>query len=188
LKPKKLLDYKKWEFEKTPFITMLKFKLSIIFILILFFDCLGQFKIQIDEVYEPKVRIAIDMIKNTDASYFCMLSDYCSQIKITDDTSMRELKDGIINIPLKIVSTPSLNRLSSWIVRQAFLLRMEDVGKNLAYRDKMFLANKYEMEFSSKLPKENLNSLRFKLKQFFESRKNDPYEIKFKSEKDTLIH
>jgi hypothetical protein len=151
-----------------------------------------SFKIIIeDKVYEPKILTAIEQIRTTDASYYCMLTDYCTRIKI-EKQPHKEADSTIMYIPLSIVCSPSLNRLSAWIVRESFLLRMKDVGKNLASKDKLYLANKYELEFLAKLPKEHPNSLRERLKRFFESKKNQlpdtpPEEDKPESKDDQSV-
>lgn len=150
------------------------------------FNSFGQLSFRIiieDKVYEPKILTAIEQIRTTDASYYCMLTDYCTRINI-EKQPHKQPDSTVMYIPLSIVCSPSLNRLSAWIVRESFLLRMNDVGKNLASKDKLYLANKYELEFLNKLPKENPNSLRERLKRFLDFKKNDPNEIQEEKEKE----
>jgi hypothetical protein len=150
-----------------------KLLISFIFLTI---NSFGQFKILTDPTYEPKLRSSIELIKETDAGYYCLLNDYCSQIRITSDSIPNQFQDGIIIVPLRLVSSPSLNNLSCWLVYQSYMLRITEVGKTLTYVEKTKLAHQYESNFRIKLPKEYGNSLRERMKKFFDMLRNDPYE------------
>jgi hypothetical protein len=81
-----------------------------------------------------------------------------------------------MNVPLRLVSSPSLNNLSSWMVNESYRLRLEDVGKTLSRSSKDSLCFRYEQTFRTKLPKEYGTSLRERMRKFFYYLMNDPYE------------
>ena len=145
-------------------------------IIILSLNCYSQFKIITDETYEPKLRTAINLIRETDAGYYCLFVDYCTQIRISSDSIPKQFNDGIMNVPLRLVSSPSLNNLSSWMVNESYRLRLEDVGKTLTKSSKDSLCFSYEKTFRIKLPKEYGTSLRERMRKFFDYLMNDPYE------------
>jgi len=140
-------------------------------------NCLSQFKIITDATYEPKLRTAINLIRETDAGYYCLFTDYCTQIRISSDSIPKQFNDGIMNVPLRLVSSPSLNNLSSWMVNESYRLRLDDVGKTLSRPSKDSLCFRYEQTFRTKLPKEYGTSLRERMRKFFDYLLNDPYEI-----------
>jgi hypothetical protein len=139
-------------------------------------NCLSQFKIITDATYEPKLRTAINLIRETDAGYYCLFTDYCTQIRISSDSIPKQFNDGVMNIPLRLVSSPSLNNLSSWMVNESYRLRLDDVGKTLSKSSKDSLCFRYEHNFRIKLPKEYGTSLRERMRKFFDYLLNDPYE------------
>jgi hypothetical protein len=139
-------------------------------------NCLSQFKIITDATYEPKLRTAINLIRETDAGYYCLFTDYCTQIRISSDSIPKQFNDGIMNVPLRLVSSPSLNNLSSWMVNESYRLRLDDVGKTLSRPSKDSLCFRYEQTFRTKLPKEYGTSLRERMRKFFDCLLNDPYE------------
>jgi hypothetical protein len=145
-------------------------------IFLLPFNCLSQFKIITDGTYEPKLRTAINLIRETDAGYYCLFVDYCTQIRISSDSIPKQFNDGVMNVPLRLVSSPSLNNLSSWMVNESYRLRLEDVGKILSKSSKDSLCFRYEQTFRTKLPKEYGTSLRERMRKFFDYIMNDPYE------------
>jgi hypothetical protein len=145
-------------------------------IIILSLNCYSQFKIITDGTYEPKLRTAINLIRETDAGYYCLFVDYCTQIRISSDSIPKQFNDGIMNVPLRLVSSPSLNNLSSWMVNESYRLRLEDVGKTLSKPSKDSLCFRYEQTFRTKLPKEYGTSLRERMRKFFYYLLNDPYE------------
>lgn len=136
----------------------------------------GQFNVIVDPIYEPKVRASLELIKETDASYYCMFNDYCSQIRITNDSIPNQFQDGIIQIPLRLISGTSLNNISCWIVNQTYRLRMTEVSKNIKNQELESLSHKYEAIFKSKLPREYSNSFKDRLRKFFDNLIKDPYE------------
>jgi len=153
--------------------------MKIFYGLILFllpFNCLSQFKVIIDPTYEPKVRTAINLIRETDAGYFCLFTDYCSQIRISSDSIPKQFNDGVMNIPLRLVSSPSLNNLAAWMVNRAYHLRLDDVANHLKKETMDSLSHSYEINFVRKLPKEYGTSLREIMRKFFDYLLNDPYE------------
>ena len=139
-------------------------------------NCFPQFKILTDQTYEPKLRTAINLIRETDAGYYCLFVDYCTQIRISSDSIPKQFSDGVMNIPLRLVSSPSLNNLSSWMVNESYRLRLDDVGKTLSRSSKDSLCFRYEHNFRIKLPKEYGTSLRERMRKFFDYLLNDPYE------------
>ena len=139
-------------------------------------NCFPQFKIITDGTYEPKLRTAINLIRETDAGYYCLFVDYCTQIRISSDSIPKQFNDGVMNVPLRLVSSPSLNNLSSWMVNESYRLRLEDVGKTLSKSSKDSLCFRYEHNFRIKLPKEYGTSLRERMRKFFDYLLNDPYE------------
>ena len=139
-------------------------------------NCYSQFKIITDATYEPKLRTAINLIRETDAGYYCLFTDYCTQIRISSDSIPKQFNDGIMNVPLRLVSSPSLNNLSSWMVNESYRLRLDDVGKTLSRPSKDSLCFRYEQTFRTKLPKEYGTSLRERMRKFFDYLLNDPYE------------
>ena len=147
-------------------------------------NCLPQFKILTDQTYEPKLRTAINLIRETDAGYYCLFVDYCTQIRISSDSIPKQFSDGVMNVPLRLVASPSLNNLSSWMVNQSYRLRLDDVGKTLSKSSVDSLCFRYEQTFRNKLPKEYGTSLRERMRKFFDYLINDPYE-KYQGQDDT---
>lgn len=139
-------------------------------------NCFPQFKILTDQTYEPKLRTAINLIRETDAGYYCLFVDYCTQIRISSDSIPKQFSDGVMNVPLRLVASPSLNNLSSWMVNESYRLRLDDVGKTLSKSSVDSLCFRYEQTFRTKLPKEYGTSLRERMRKFFDHLINDPYE------------
>ena len=139
-------------------------------------NCFPQFKIITDQTYEPKLRTAINLIRETDAGYYCLFTDYCTQIRISSDSIPKQFNDGVMNVPLRLVSSPSLNNLASWMVNRAYHLRLDEVANHLREQTKDSLCFRYEQTFRTKLPKEYGTSLRERMRKFFDYIMNDPYE------------
>jgi hypothetical protein len=136
----------------------------------------SQFKIICDQTYEPKIRTAIKVIKETDSGAFCLFTDYCQQIRISDDTIPKFFSDGLINVPLRLISQRSFNNISSWFVRQSYGLRLTDVNPNMDPEIRQEMILMYELEFNKKLPREYGNSFKERLRKFFDSLSDEPYE------------
>lgn len=139
-------------------------------------NCFPQFNILTDETYEPKLRSAIELIKETDAGYYCLFVDYTSQIRISSDSIPKQFSDGVMNVPLRVVASPSLNNLASWMVNQSYRLRLDDVAKNLSKNQVDSLCFRYEQTFRRKLPREYGTSFKERMRQFFDYLTKDPYE------------
>lgn len=135
----------------------------------------SQFRILVDETFNLKIQSAVELIKENDATSFVIVSDYCDKILISADT-IASSTDGIINIPLKVVASPSLNLLASTIVRHSYKLRLEDVAQQLTEKERELLCHNYEMMFQKKLPKEYGNSWKDKFRKIIDKIKNDPYQ------------
>jgi hypothetical protein len=149
--------------------------LTFVFIM-LTLNSLSQFKIITDETYEPKLRSAINLMRETDAGYYCLFIDYTSQIRISSDSIPKQFSDGVMNVPLRVVSAPSMNNLASWMVNQSYRLRLDDVAKNLSKNQVDSLCFRYEQNFRRKLPREYGTSFKERMRQFFDFLLNDPYE------------
>jgi hypothetical protein len=139
-------------------------------------NCLSQFKILTDETYEPKLRTAIELIRETDAGYYCLFVDYTSQIRISSDSIPKQFSDGVMNVPLRVVAAPSMNNLASWMVNQSYRLRLDDIAKNLNKNQVDSLCFRYEQTFRTKLPREYGTSFKERMRQFFDYLLDDPYE------------
>jgi hypothetical protein len=149
--------------------------LTFVFIM-LTLNSLSQFKIITDETYEPKLRSAINLMREADAGYYCLFIDYTSQIRISSDSIPKQFSDGVMNVPLRVVSAPSMNNLASWMVNQSYRLRLDDVAKNLSKNQVDSLCFRYEQNFRRKLPREYGTSFKERMRQFFDFLLNDPYE------------
>jgi hypothetical protein len=136
----------------------------------------SQFKIICDDTYEPKIRTAITVIKETDSGAFCLFSDYCQQIRISNDTLPKFFSDGLINVPLRLISQRSFNNIASWFVRQSYGLRLTDVNPDIDPIIKQEMMIKYEMDFNKKLAKEYGSSFKERMRKFFDSLSDDPYD------------
>lgn len=139
-------------------------------------NCFPQFNILTDETYEPKLRSAIELIKETDSGYYCLFTDYTSQIRISSDSIPKQFSDGVMNVPLRVVASPSMNNLASWMVNQSYRLRLDDIAKNLSKNQVDSLCFRYEQTFRSKLPREYGTSFKERMRKFFDYLLDDPYE------------
>ena len=147
------------------------------FLMVMFtLNCLSQFKILTDETYEPKLRTAIELIRETDAGYYCLFVDYTSQIRISSDSIPKQFSDGVMNVPLRVVAAPSMNNLASWMVNQSYRLRLDEIAKNLNKNQVDSLCFRYEQTFRTKLPREYGTSFKERMRQFFDYLTKDPYE------------
>lgn len=131
--------------------------------------CFSQFKIVIDETFSLKIQAAIEVIRETDATSYVIVNDYCDKILISADT-IPTSNDGIINIPLKVVAGTSLNLIASTIVRESYKLRLEDIALQLNPRERELLCFDYEKEFRQKLPKEYGTTMKDKFRKFVNSK------------------
>jgi len=145
-------------------------------LIMLTLNCFPQFNILTDETYEPKLRSAIELIKETDAGYYCLFVDYTSQIRISSDSIPKQFSDGVMNVPLRVVAAPSMNNLASWMVNQSYRLRLDEVAKNLSKNQVDSLCFRYEQTFRCKLPREYGTSFKERMRQFFDFIKRDAYE------------
>jgi hypothetical protein len=137
----------------------------------------AQFKVIVDETFSLKIQAAIDLIKESDATSFVLVSDYCDKILISADTIPKS-DDGIINIPLRTVGAPSINLLASTIVRESYKLRLDEVAQQLNQKERDLLCHEYEIIFQKKLPKEYGNTMKERIRKIVDSLKNDPFNQK----------
>jgi hypothetical protein len=141
---------------------------KIIFTLFLISNtCFGQFKILVDETFSLKIQASIELIKQHDATSYVIVSDYCDEILISAD-SIPSSDDGTINIPLKVVGGPSLNLISSVVVRESYKLRLLDIAKHLNQKEIELLCHQYEIDFRKKLPKEYGSTWKEKIRKFID--------------------
>ncbi len=130
------------------------------------FSSYSQYKIEIDPTFEPKVSVALELIKQTDSGPYCILVDYCNQILISSDSVGVPFPTGIINIPLRVISQTSFNNIATLIVREAYILRINDqyLSMDKSARDR--LINDYELSFVKKLPREHGRSFKDRFRRF----------------------
>jgi hypothetical protein len=164
----------------------------IVFFLLVSDFCYSQFKIIVDETYEPKIKTAIYLIYSTNSTNWTMLTSECSQIRITSDSIPNQNEEQIIKIPLKIISSYSYNELACWLVRQSYYLYQMNKIKLLKSELIDLEALKFESDFRYSLSQvgwspENRKTIRKLKRQSKLYWDNNPYENHTDTIKDTLV-
>jgi uncharacterized protein YnzC (UPF0291/DUF896 family) len=150
-------------------------KKIILFLFILPNFVYSQFKLVVEPTYEIKIRTSIELMRETDAGVFCLFSDYCTEIKVGDDSLNNNFKDGVIFIPLKLISHTSLNNIALWLARQSYDMRLKEVNPLLTQKKKQELLAEYEVSFKKKLPREYGTSFKDRIRRFVDKINSDPY-------------